>query len=472
MSSRNRLFFRITLYCAIALSLALLILSLVRRPEQLAEEVVLLPASLAGALRQNGLILAVGAMLLALGAVLLLATLMGTCFHLPLLRSAALFGGIMLVGGVWTLTGCGALCKFLPYPDFFSLLGQVNMYLLPVFTAMFARSFVKSRLRIALDIDAWLLAGFLLLGCGLQLAGAADLRAIQSVGNVPILLTFALCLVCLFHEARQKDGKSAYYTLLSMLPLGVGVAADVFNYYLRYSTWNNGTAIGFLFFAVMQVAILFNGMQENAKRSLQLENDLLQNRVAMMLSQIQPHFLYNSLTAIKQLCLDDPARAEEAIGDFAGYLRMNLDSLSKKDRIPLLRELDHVERYIRLEQMRFGERVRICYDLRYTGFAVPTLTVQPLVENAVRYGITKKPEGGTVTIYADEMDADFLVRVSDDGVGFDPAARLSDERSHIGLENVKSRVAALCEGTVTVESNIGVGTSVTIRIPKKEADAI
>ena len=203
---------------------------------------------------------------------------------------------------------------------------------------------------------------------------------------------------------------------------------------------------------------------------LRMEDDLLQSRIAMMCSQIQPHFMANALTAIKMLCVSDPAKAEEAVADFASYLRTNLDAMTKNAIIPLTKELSHIEHYVRLEQMRFGERVKVVYNLEYPAFSVPTLTIQPLVENAVRYGITKKPSGGTVTIHAYETEEAFVVTVEDDGVGFDTKAELSKDRSHIGIQNVRSRIEAQCEGTLEIESTIGVGTKATVTIPKREAE--
>ncbi|MEG1525312.1 MAG: histidine kinase [Clostridia bacterium] len=423
-------------------------------------------------LREHLVSLITGLVTLSVGIVMLLISIAGIVFHIPNNRKSLLFAAILITGGTWLLSNFEYMSLMLPYPAMIGLIDAISLYALPIFAAMYVRIYVQSRIRMTLDIAAWMSTGFLLLAGILQFSGISDYNQLQTIGNSISLLAVLTCIACLEYEWRFKKNKPAHDTLLSLLPVCVGAVVDVVNYFLHLVPVNYGCQIGFLFFTVMQIALMVAQLQENAKHALQMENDLLQNRVTMMLSQIQPHFLYNSLTAIKQLCISDPERAEEAVGDFASYLRTNLDSLSKNAIIPFTRELRHAECYLKLEQMRFGDRVQVKYDLRYLGFSLPTLTVQPLVENAVRYGITRKQKGGTITIFSDETDTNYVVRVSDDGAGFDTSAALSTDRSHIGIENVRSRLKALCEGELILESEIGKGTTVTILIPKREADSV
>lgn len=196
------------------------------------------------------------------------------------------------------------------------------------------------------------------------------------------------------------------------------------------------------------------------------ETELAESRAQIMLSQIQPHFLYNALNSIYYLCGKDPKTAQKAVGDFADYLRMNLDSLKTKDNIPFAMELKHIQTYLWLEQLRFDERLNVVYDIQCRDFLLPVLTVQPIVENAVKHGICSRPEGGTVTISTRERKDHYEISVVDDGVGFVPGTKKEDGRSHIGLQNVIQRVQMEIHGEVEVESTPEVGTSITIRIPK------
>jgi LytS/YehU family sensor histidine kinase len=204
------------------------------------------------------------------------------------------------------------------------------------------------------------------------------------------------------------------------------------------------------------------------RQAHEMEKELTESRMSVMLSQIRPHFLFNSLLAIQDLCRTDPDVASQAVGEFSKYLRGNLDSLSMTAPIPFSRELGHVENYLALEKKRFDERLQIVYDIKADGFLIPALTLQPITENAVRHGVTKKLDGGTVTITAVETETDYVVTVADDGVGFDPAAPIiQDGRSHIGIANVRNRLASMCGGTLTINSKPGEGTTAVIKIPKE-----
>ena len=143
-----------------------------------------------------------------------------------------------------------------------------------------------------------------------------------------------------------------------------------------------------------------------------------------------------------------------------------MDSLTQKEPIPFNKELEHVKNYIDIEQLRFGERLKIEYDILAENFTIPPLTIQPIVENAIKHGVNQKPEGGTVKISTNETDNDFIVMVSDNGVGYDITQVLDDGRSHVGITNIKKRLKTMLGASVKTNSVIGEGTQVTITIPK------
>ena len=167
--------------------------------------------------------------------------------------------------------------------------------------------------------------------------------------------------------------------------------------------------------------------------------------------------------------IEYPQKAKAAIRDFSLFLRGNMDSLKSKAPIPFEQELSHVEHYLALEQQRFQERLHVVYEIAARDFSIPPLTMQPIVENAVHHGVLKREEGGTVTVKTEETSDAYLVTVSDDGVGFRPDMRPPDDgRTHIGIENVRGRLSALCGGTLTLHSEAGVGTTALLAIPKRE----
>ena len=213
--------------------------------------------------------------------------------------------------------------------------------------------------------------------------------------------------------------------------------------------------------------IIFYSIYMEQKNEIERKKvEQMQMETSLMLSQIQPHFLYNCLSTIAALCEDDPRLAEKTTTTFADYLRENMDCIGSETPIPFSDEIKHVEKYIWLEKVRFSDRVNVEYDLDCTDFSVPALTVQPLVENAIKHGICKKKGAGTVTIVSREDGKTYKITIVDDGVGFDPSQAINDARQHIGVESVRKRLLSMVGGSMRIESAPGKGTSVTITIPK------
>ena len=213
--------------------------------------------------------------------------------------------------------------------------------------------------------------------------------------------------------------------------------------------------------------IIFYGVYLEQKNEIERkEIEQIKMETSLMLSQIQPHFLYNSLSTIAELCEEDPVLAEKATTTFADYLRENMDCIGSETPVSFAEEMKHVEKYVWLEKLRFGDRVNVEYELSRTDFIIPALTVQPIVENAVKHGICKKKGGGTVTITSYDDGESYIITIVDDGVGFDPSAKTNDERQHIGIENVRKRLQSMVGGSMRVDTAPGNGTAVTITIPK------
>ena len=205
-------------------------------------------------------------------------------------------------------------------------------------------------------------------------------------------------------------------------------------------------------------------MEQNME---ELEKNLEASRIRVMMNQIQPHFLYNSLSAIQAIVQVDPDYASKLIYDFTVHLRSSIRALSSDDPIPFSDELKNIKAYLAIEQMRLEDRLKIVYDITCDDFKVAPLSVQPLVENAVRHGVYPKGNlGGTVTLRTYETDTDFVVEVIDDGDGFDVDEALNQKSDSIGLKNLIFRLKAIMDATVAIESHEGRGTVVTVTIPK------
>lgn len=277
---------------------------------------------------------------------------------------------------------------------------------------------------------------------------------------VPIILIMLLDIAALIRRGKALSFKQrlAFWIYLAFPAVSIVVQLLFYGLYLILLGSSIATVFMFNYIWLDQSERYFQQLQENAK----LRQDI-------MFSQIQPHFLYNTLSAIQSLCRSDPAKAEEAVVLFSRYLRGNMDSITQTDTIPFSSELEHTRLYLQLEKLRYEDALQVSYDLACLDFRIPTLTLQPLAENAVRHGVRGKISGcGSVTISSRETDEYYSITVCDDGPGFSPENTASDGRPHIGLTNVRERLARVCGGRLEIESQPGHGTKVTILIPKED----
>ena len=213
--------------------------------------------------------------------------------------------------------------------------------------------------------------------------------------------------------------------------------------------------------------------QRKEKELRELEEQLNMSRIRNSTSQMQPHFLYNALGSIQEIILENPAYASELIGDFTIHLRSCVRAMASDAPIPFKQELDNIHAYVNIEKMRFGDRLRVEYHIDADDFLILPLSIQPLVENAIRHGVYERgAAGGTVTVRSRETENVWIVEVEDNGVGFDvaafEAAAAAGERDSTGLKNITFRLEKVMNARVVTESTKGVGTKVTVIIPKKE----
>ena len=243
--------------------------------------------------------------------------------------------------------------------------------------------------------------------------------------------------------------------------------------YLDGRVYNDRQPVTFLTVAIV-TSSMFYYIWLHLQFVREHEDDLkARQRIQIMLGQIQPHFLYNTLGAIKSTYYDDPELARGAIDQFTDFLRHNMDSLTDDQPISFEKELAHVRCYLDLLQLRFGDSLHVEYDLECTDFRIPTLTLQPLVENAVSYGVRKNPKGnGLVIIRTRELPESYEVSVIDNGPGFVPDNVPGDsERSHIGIQNVRSRLHSAIGAELTIRSEPGKGTAAVMILPKGKENA-
>lgn len=198
---------------------------------------------------------------------------------------------------------------------------------------------------------------------------------------------------------------------------------------------------------------------------------------AWLQSQIQPHFLFNTLNSIAALGLEDYSKMQALLEEFSNYLRFSIDFENADPVVSLEHELNLVRSYLYIEKVRFGERLNVQWEIEYDNdFDLPPLSIQPLVENAVRHGIMQRINGGTVCIRIEQQNKHIKVSISDNGKGlteeeikniFKKEIR-SDTRKGIGIQNIDRRLKQVYPDGLTLHSKVDQGTTVSFQIPLKK----
>ena len=286
----------------------------------------------------------------------------------------------------------------------------------------------------------------------------------QCTQSVVSLILIAFCLLELKKEKPKRIELFTYVLIHSAILLDfIGVGYHIYYSGICFKVASMIMLLIFFYRGIKQIVMDYQASVKNQKMKEELEN----SRITVMLSQIQPHFLYNSLTSVMDLCDSNPKQAKAAIADFADYLRGNLSSLKTENLISFATEIEHIEKYLRLEKLRFQDELKVVYDIQTRDFMIPTLSIQPLVENAVKHGVGQKIGGGTVTISTSETEDEYIICVTDDGVGFTEGEYADDGGTHIGIENIKKRLEMMINGKLKIESKKGEGTKACVLIPKR-----
>ena len=290
---------------------------------------------------------------------------------------------------------------------------------------------------------------------------------IQSLANIVLI-------GCLVRELICTKGKEKSIYIGGILPL---VAFCIDSVCTLLGLWEGGMISRYVFLILFVVAIVvvlriipksINAVKKAKDleaEKLVLKNELAENRISIMMSQIRPHFVYNTLGSIEQLCEIDPAKAGELVHNFSKYLRGNFGELDNAKPILISQEMEHVNYYMKIEKVRFPD-IEFSYEMDTQDFYIPALTVQPIVENAVKHGLMKLSKGGEIKVKIYETDESYHILVQDNGTGFDTRESI-DERKHVGIRNIRERLKVMVNGSLNIESIVGEGTKVLITVPKE-----
>ena len=279
------------------------------------------------------------------------------------------------------------------------------------------------------------------------------------LANTCMVVSMVLLGILLWQTFQSFQGHKKREMMIPLFVVGMIIVSVIMDRYL----WEYAQAVEYLTIAVI-VSCVFFYVWLHLQFVREHERDLLaENRIKIIMSQIQPSFLYNTIGTFKALCRKDPNQAAEVADKFGQYLKQNLDTLETDGLIPADKELEHTRLYAEIEMVRY-ENVRVEYDLQDLDFSIPPLTIQPMVENAIRHGVRIR-EKGIVRVSTKKVEKGHEITIWDNGMGFDVATLKREDEKHAGIRNVRERIEKLCGGSLIAQSEMGKGTTIFIRLP-------
>ena len=336
-----------------------------------------------------------------------------------------------------------------------------------------------------------MLTAYLLHCCGEQMRSSRlmnTMLVLWTAYTVLLASTLFFNSLIYFSEERQYY-RGRWYPLL-LLPLVLILLLNLTGAVRRRGRLSRKTFLSFLIaqvpmtvtmiiqmfvdaFALIDISITLSALtmysfilSDQIEQDLRHQREIANQRASIMVLQMRPHFIYNTMTSIYCLCNQDPEKARRVVMDFTTYLRKNFTAIASAEPIPFTAELEHVHAYLNVEQAQYEDSLFVDYDTPHTWFRVPPLTLQPIVENAVKHG--RDPFAGPfhISIRTRKTDSGSEIIVTDNGRGFDPA---DDNGPHLALKNIRERLKIMCGGSLTITAADGGGTVVTVTIPDSAA---
>ena len=285
---------------------------------------------------------------------------------------------------------------------------------------------------------------------------------------LPLIAIQLLTLAGLVRHRKELSRKVFFSFLIAILPMTVALFVQLFADVFPLID------ISYVLSALSMYGLILSDQidqdrrhqQEIARQQQEIarqQQEIAHERASVMVLQMRPHFIYNTLMSIYSLCNLDPQKARQVTMDFTNYLRKNFHAVASDSPIPFSAELEHTRAYLAVEQVQYEDMLFVEYDTAFTHFRLPPLTLQPIVENAVKHGMDPYAGSFHISIRTQKTDSGSEIIVTDDGRGFTPA---DDSDPGIALKNIRQRLMIMCGGCLAISSQEGSGTTVTVTIPE------
>ena len=277
---------------------------------------------------------------------------------------------------------------------------------------------------------------------------------------LPIDAIQLINLAGMIHRRKLFDRKAFTSFLIALVPVTVAMIVQLFidaTLFIDICYVISGLSM-YRFVLADQIELDLSRQREIARQ----QQEIARQRTSILVLQMRPHFIYNTLTTIYCLCRQDSEKAQQITENFTNYLRQNFNAVVNDKAIPFSSELEHTRAYLAVEQAMYEDMLVVDWDTPFTNFRLPSLTLQPIVENAVKHGRNPNASPLHISVRTRKTDSGSEIVVTDNGPGFD----LSDSSDPgIALVNIRQRLEMMCNGSLTITSGGAGGTVVTVTIP-------
>ena len=275
---------------------------------------------------------------------------------------------------------------------------------------------------------------------------------------LPLIAILLLNLTGAIRRRAQMSHKAFLGFVIAQVPMMVALLVMLFV---------DALPLFDISYVVSALAMYSFILSDQIEQDLRNQREIAQQRASVMVLQMRPHFIYNTLMSIHSLCSLDPEKAQQITMDFTNYLRKNFNAVASDSTIPFSTELEHTRAYLAVEQAQYDDMLVVDYDTPFIFFRLPPLTLQPIVENAVKHGMDLDSEPLRISIRTRHTDSGTEIIVEDNGPGFDPS---DESKPHATLNNIRQRLEMMCGGSLEFTSREARGTRVTIRVPHRNAE--
>ena len=386
-----------------------------------------------------------------------------------------LFGVMAILLSVWLTLGLKGYIHVWLSRYTCTLLSYIAFSFIPIILSLYLRIRVHRIKPFVIVCDIFIfidtlavLAVFLM-----QALGIRDVRENLRLGYVLLFSCIAWAIfVSVYYYLRERKHISVLTVASSFLFIIAMSAIYISENKLAGLHFDSSlvTRICAMVIIIFEFILLASHLQEKYRLQKALEEQNENLKIQYFTTQIRPHFIMNTLGAIRAMIRVDSEKAYEMLYDFSKYIRKNMEEKDYSKPIPFLEEIDYIRTYLKLEQIRFGDRINVKMELDYTDFWILPLTIQPFVENAIKHGLQVTSKGGTVWIRSYSLDGKVYIEVEDDGVGFDVSSltKKFDEGKSLGMRSAMYRIKYKMNGTYTITSKMeenSSGTLICIELP-------